>query len=116
MFGKDTQLLKLRILKEHNLRQELIGSNKAAQILLEQVQLIEAFTNLLQRGVGLLQTNGIPISLSLFPGGSDLRSFVSKQLVTLVEALSGRLAVIAEFGGFGLRIEEGSCKGFHFVP
>src|SRR5690554_1724452 len=91
MFGKDTQLLKLCILKEHYLRQELIGSNEAAQVLLEQVQLIEAFTNLLQRCVGLLQTNGIPISLSVFPGGSDLRSFVAKQLVPLVETLPGRL-------------------------
>ena len=45
MLGKDTQLLKLCILKENNLGQEFIGSNKAAQVFLEQIQLIQAFTN-----------------------------------------------------------------------
>src|SRR5690554_5174003 len=116
MLGKNTQLLKLGILKEHNLRQELIGPNEAAQVFLEQVQLIEAFANLLERSVGLLQANCIPISLSLFPGGSSLCSFIAKQLVPLVEALSGRLAVIAEFGCFSLGIEECPRKGLHLVP
>src|SRR5690554_8055641 len=106
MLGKNTQLLKLGILKEHNLRQELIGPNEAAQVFLEQVRLIEAFANLLERSVGLLQANCITISLSLFPGSSNLCSLITKQLVSLVEALPGRLAVVAQFGRLGIGVGE----------